>query len=228
MLAAMPPPPTTASPWDETPIPRAPVEASSLSGAAGRGRADACPGALRLHPADDGFLARVRVPAGELTARQALVLAAVAEDLGDGLLDLTSRGNLQVRGLGSGCGGEFADRLRAAGLLPSDRHDRVRNVVASPLCGLDGAGYADVRAWARELDALVCGGGTAGPGAPAELAGLSGRFLFALDDGRGDVAALDADVTLIAEPDGGAALRLGPAGPGRAAAARPDGGAPPD
>ncbi|MER6142606.1 nitrite reductase [Streptomyces sparsogenes] len=209
MLAAMSLPPTTTPPGDETPL---------------RGRDDACPGALRLHPADDGALARVRVPAGVLTARQALVLALAAEELGDGRLDLTSRGNLQLRGLDAGCGADLAARLRTAGLLPSDRYDRVRNIVASPLSGLDGVGRADAPAWARGLDALLREDGPARSGF-AELAGLSGRFLFAFDDGRGDVAALGADVTLIAEPDGGAVLRLGsagadgPAGPPAAAGA---------
>ncbi|MFI1124347.1 nitrite reductase [Streptomyces hygroscopicus] len=186
----MPLPPTTTPSGDEPPI---------------RGRDDACPGALRLHPADDGSLARIRVPGGLLTARQATVVGRVAEELGDGRLDITSRGNLQVRGLEAGCGAELAARLRTAGLLPSDRHDRVRNVVASPLSGLDGEGYADVTGWVRELDAVLCGGTPAEHG---ELSGLSGRFLFALDDGRGDVATLGADVTLIATPDGGALLRM--------------------
>ncbi len=190
MLAAMSLPPTTTPSGGEPPI---------------RGRDDACPGTLRLHPADDGSLARIRVPGGLLTARQAAVVGRVAEELGDGRLDITSRGNLQVRGLEAGCGAELAARLRTAGLLPSDRHDRVRNVVASPLSGLDGEGYADVTGWVRELDAVLCGGTPAEHG---ELSGLSGRFLFALDDGRGDVATLGADVTLIATPDGGALLRM--------------------
>ena len=195
MLAAMPIPPTTVPPADE-----APSEAPSRRA---RGRDDACPGALRLHPADDGSLARVRTPGGLLTAHQARELARVSEELGDGRLDLTSRGNLQLRGLDAACGGELAAGLREAGLLPSDRYDRVRNIVASPLSGLDGAGRGDVTAWARELDATLCAG------AWGELSGLSGRFLFAMDDGRGDVAALGADVTLIATRDGGAALRVG-------------------
>ncbi|MBI0299410.1 nitrite reductase [Streptomyces sp. PRKS01-29] len=212
MLAAMSLPPTTTPSGDETPV---------------RGRDDACPGALRLHPADDGALARIRVPGGLLTGRQAHALGRVAEELGDGRLDITSRGNAQVRGLAPGCGAELAARLRAAGLLPSDRHDRVRNIVASPLSGLDGAGHADVAAWVRELDAVLCE--DTGDGAPAgrgELSGLSGRFLFALDDGRGDVAALGADVTLIATPGGGAVLWVGgpPAGAGvpPSTAAHPD------
>ncbi|MFD9592782.1 hypothetical protein ACFWA9_08470 [Kitasatospora sp. NPDC059973] len=171
----------------------------------GRGREDACPGALRLHTAADGALARVRLPGGLLTEDQALALAGAAESLGDGHLEITSRGNVQLRGLASECGAELGGRLRAVGLLPSDTHERVRNIVASP--GPAG-GFADVRAWARELDAKLC----ASPWAAA----LSGKFLFALDDGRGDVAALNADVTLIAGPDGSALLRLA-----RADTARP-------
>ncbi|MFJ9952135.1 cobalamin biosynthesis protein CobG [Kitasatospora sp. NPDC091207] len=170
-----------------------------------RGRADACPGALRLHTAADGALARVRLPGGLLTVDQARALAGAAAALGDGALEITSRGNIQLRGLAPDCGAELGERLRSAGLLPSDTHERVRNIVASPG---PGGGYTDVRAWVRELDTKLC----ASPWA----AGLSGKFLFALDDGRGDVAALNADVTLIAGPDGSALLRLG-----RSAAARP-------
>ncbi|MGC4949387.1 precorrin-3B synthase [Streptomyces sp. DT224] len=186
MLAAMPPPaPPFAQPDD----------------ARFRSRGDACPGALRLHRADDGALARVRVPGGVLSADQADGLRELAVELGDGELHLTSRGNVQLRGLGAECGGELASRMRERGLLPSARHERVRNVVASPLAGLDGRGERDLRPWLSALDALVC--------ASEEAAGLSGRFLFALDDGRGDVDALGADVTLRARADGDAELRIG-------------------
>ncbi|MFI2606897.1 cobalamin biosynthesis protein CobG [Kitasatospora sp. NPDC018619] len=194
-----------------------PTPDATAPGAAGpdrevpdRGRADACPGALRLHAADDGALARIRLPGGFLTDRQALALAGAAEALGDGELEVTSRGNVQLRGLAPHCATELAERLRAVGLLPSDTHERVRNVVASPTAGLDTAdgapGCPDVHAWVRELDARLCASDWA--------AGLSGKFLFALDDGRGDVAALDADVTLIANPDGTRLLRLGRDGSG--------------
>ncbi|WP_371096104.1 precorrin-3B synthase [Streptomyces sanglieri] len=188
MLAAMPPPATS---------PSLPADTSA------RDRGDACPGTLRLHRADDGALARVRVPGGLLTAVQADALGAVAESLGDGELHLTSRGNVQLRGLSPDCGGELAGRLGEAGLLPSARHERIRNIVASPLSGLDGRGAGDVGPWLRALDALLCAGeGTAG---------LSGRFLFVLDDGRGDVDALGGDVTLLAQDGGAALLRIGTA-----------------
>ncbi|KMS76438.1 cobalamin biosynthesis protein CobG [Streptomyces viridochromogenes] len=179
------------------------IRPSSQATGVSRGRDDACPGALRLHTADDGALARIRIPGGVLQVGQARDLGRAAGELGDGELHLTSRGNVQLRGLPAGCGGELASRLEAAGLLPSWRHERVRNVVASPLAGLDGRGCADVRPWLRALDELLC--------ASEAAARLSGRFLFALDDGRGDVAGLGADVTLRAAPDGEVWLRIGAA-----------------
>ena len=194
---------------DEAPA-RAAVQAAVRAPV--RERGDACPGALRLHAADDGRLARLRLPAGILTHRQAEALASAAERLGDGHLDITSRGNVQLRGLADECGGELAELLHGAGLLPSEEHERVRNIVASPLAGLDGLTSADAQSWARELDELLC--------ASEAAKALSGRFLFALDDGRGDVATLAADVTLLAQrdawdarpverPGGAALLRIG-------------------
>ncbi|MEV7616965.1 cobalamin biosynthesis protein CobG [Streptomyces sp. NPDC089799] len=158
-----------------------------------RDRGDACPGALRLHAADDGHLARVRIPGGLLTGAAAGALADAADRLGDGRLDLTSRGNIQLRGLGASCGGDLGQLLADAGLLPAPTHERIRNVVMSPLTGTGPGGRADVEGWVRELDRLLCSADWA--------AALSGRFLFACDDGRGDVAALDPDVLLQAVPD---------------------------
>ncbi|MFD4140326.1 hypothetical protein [Streptomyces sp. NPDC058572] len=175
-------------------MPSAPSNRPDLGETPIRDRGDACPGALRLHTADDGALARVRIPAGVLSAAQAYTLADAAERLGDGGLDITSRGNLQLRGLDASCGGELAVLLDGAGLLPAPRHERIRNVVASPLSGLDEAGHLDVQPLVRQLDLLLC--------ASERAAQLSGRFLFALDDGRGDLAGLGADVMLLAEPDG--------------------------
>ncbi|MFJ8298426.1 cobalamin biosynthesis protein CobG [Streptomyces sp. NPDC094447] len=186
MLAAMPPtPPPTPEPGE----PRT------------RDRGDACPGALRLHSADDGRLARLRLPGGRLTTHQVETLAAAAERLGDGRLSVTSRGNAELRGLADDCGAELAALLAEAGLLPSPTHERVRNIVASPASGLDGLGAADVQLWARELDTHLL----SAPWAAA----LSGRFLFVLDDGRGDVAGLGGDVTLVAVGGGEAELHVG-------------------
>ncbi|MEU7550926.1 cobalamin biosynthesis protein CobG [Streptomyces sp. NPDC044571] len=182
-------------------MPPQPPSAASRDEPVIRDRGDACPGALRLHAADDGFLARIRIPAGLLTADQASRLALAADRFGDGHLELTSRGNVQLRGLADQCGAGLAALLDAAGLLPAPGHERIRNIVATPLSGLDGSGRPDVLPWAGELDRLLC--------ASARATALSGRFLFAFDDGRGDVAALGPDITVLARPGGRALLRLG-------------------
>lgn len=149
---------------------------------------DRCPGAMRLHAADDGYVARVRIPGGRLAPEQVLALADLAESTGDGYLYVTSRGNVQLRGLSASCGGELAMALYDAGLLPSERHDRVRNIVASPLSGIDGP---DIEPILRELDeALLDDDG---------LIALSGRFLFGIDNGAGDVLALLPDVAVVVE-----------------------------
>jgi precorrin-3B synthase len=151
--------------------------------------ADRCPGALALHEAQDGWLARVRVPGGRLRAGQVDALARAAA-LGNGLVDLTSRGNLQVRGLAAGAGLELAALLRAAGLLPSDAHDKARNVLASPLAGRHPDALTSTDATVEALDRLLC--------AEPALADLPGRFLFAVDDGSGLALEPVADVALVA------------------------------
>ncbi|WP_346618598.1 precorrin-3B synthase [Blastococcus montanus] len=174
-----------------------------------RARADACPGALQTHAAADGALARVRVPGGALTVAQLRVLAAAARELGDGALELTSRGNVQLRGLRPGAEPELGDRLAAAGLLPSATHETARNVLASVLSGRAG-GLLDVRPWVPAFDAALC--------ADPALAELPGRFLAAFDDGRGDVAGQAPDVGLLALDAGTVALLLAGADTGLRAA----------
>lgn len=154
-----------------------------------------------MHQAADGGLARVRVPGGRLTSAQLDVLRIAAAELGDGRLELTSRGNVQIRGLNAHGPRELSDRLFTAGLLPSIAHERVRNILASPLSGLDQESRYDVLPVVTALDQDLC--------ARPVLADLPGRFLFALDDGRGDLADVQADVAVRALDERAAVLSLG-------------------
>ncbi|MVU82632.1 precorrin-3B synthase [Nocardia sp. ET3-3] len=158
---------------------------------------DSCPGVLRLHQAADGPLARIRVPGGRLSPEQMQALAAAAVDLGDGNIELTSRGNVQFRRVRDAA--ELSERLTTAGLLPSATHERVRNIVASPLSGRTG-GWTDVHPLVPALDE--------GLRADPRLAELPGRVLFTLDDGRGDVSGLGGDIGVHALDDATYALLL--------------------
>jgi len=166
-----------------------------------RTAADRCPGVLAVHRAADGGLARVRLPGGVVGVEQLTVLAAASAELGDGNLELTSRANVQIRGLRPGAEQALSERLYAAGLLPSISHERVRNILASPLSGLDKTSQYDVLPSVAELDRTIR--------ARAELAALPGRFLFALDDGRGELTALRADAGIQALSADRGALLLG-------------------
>ncbi|WP_458525040.1 cobalamin biosynthesis protein CobG [Onishia taeanensis] len=58
-----------------------------------------CPGAWRPMATGDGLLVRVRPDLGRLTRAQGLALCDAAEAWGSGLIELTRRANLQLRGV---------------------------------------------------------------------------------------------------------------------------------
>jgi precorrin-3B synthase len=151
---------------------------------------DRCPGVLRLHEAADGMLARIRLPGGRLPARGLRAVAELAQR-GNGIIELTSRAGVQVRGLRAGEGPAAAEMLRRAGLLPSPAHDLARNILASPLAGRHPRARAEIDCLVEELDRLIC--------ADPELAALPGRFLFAVDDGSGVLGGPVATIGLVAE-----------------------------
>lgn len=166
-------------------------------------RADRCPGVLRPWVADDGLLVRLRLVGGRLPATSLARLLQVSAEFADGSIYLTKRANLQLRGLADH-GGELTPdavaALESTGLLPSRSHELVRNILVSPQTGYAG-GRADLRPVAARLDALLC--------ADPRLAALPGRFLFVLDDGRGDLRDRSADAGLVALSDTAAQLRIG-------------------
>ncbi len=175
-----------------------------------RTRADMCPGVWRPWQADDGLLVRIRLMGGALPPTALQRLSEVSQRYADGAIYLTRRANLQLRGL-PGDGGQLSDDVVAAiestGLMPTRTNELVRNVLASPQTGLAG-GRADLRPVIARLDALLC--------ASPRLGQLPGRFLFTLDDGRGDLldrltgtGKRGTDLGCMALGDGVVQLRIG-------------------
>jgi len=58
-----------------------------------------CPGAWRPMATGDGLLLRIRPPLGQLSHQQVVALCEAAETFGSGLIELTSRANIQLRGV---------------------------------------------------------------------------------------------------------------------------------
>ncbi len=173
-----------------------------------RTSADRCPGVLRPWIADDGAIVRLRLAGGSIPTAALRGLLDVAEEWGDGTVLLTKRTNLQLRGIAHDAadGGRpcvpqgLVDAVTELGLLPSPTHELVRNLMASPLTGRVG-GRADLRHVVHDLDERLC--------ADPVFAGLAGRFLFVLDDGRGDLVDRDVDLGVVALSATEAQVRVG-------------------
>ncbi|AZA13549.1 precorrin-3B synthase [Corynebacterium choanae] len=148
-----------------------------------RQRSDACPGVRAMHEATDGYIGRMRFAGGHVTADQWRNLAQLATTFGDGDIHLTTRGNIQIRGISSADQTGFAEQVVHYAMSPSLAHDRMRNIICSPRTP-----------WLHPLahaldDALL---------ATPATATLAGRTLFALDDGRGDMLHRTPDMAAIA------------------------------
>ncbi|MDR6678093.1 precorrin-3B synthase [Pseudomonas oryzihabitans] len=159
-------------------------------------RPSACPGLLRIVPARDGGLCRVKLPGGRLLAVQARAIAAASERWATGVLELTNRANLQLRGVRQEGADALVAALQAAGLGPANpAADDVRNLLLSPSAGRDPQQLQDVRPLAAELLALLEG--------DRRLHGLSAKFALQLDGGEA-LARLDHphDVWLSARAEG--------------------------
>ena len=161
-----------------------------------------CPGALRPMASGDGLIVRVKPRGASLTLLQAGAIAGAAARHGNGLLDLTARANLQIRGVSEDRLPSLTVELDARGLLDADAGAEARrNVLVAPLMGLDPSGAFDIRPAVAALEARLA--------AETGLADLPSKFGIAVCDGGalplGDVSA---DIRCDAGPDGRFTLRL--------------------
>ncbi|MCF1710199.1 cobalamin biosynthesis protein CobG [Tabrizicola sp. J26] len=93
-----------------------------------------CPGAYRPMQSGDGLIARVRPVLARLTVEQAIGLCDAALKHGSGIIDLTSRANLQLRGVTSASLDPLIADLDRLGLLDADPSlEGRRNLLVQPL-----------------------------------------------------------------------------------------------
>ena len=163
-----------------------------------------CPSLYDPMETGDGLLVRVHPPTARLTSAAARTLADAAERWGNGAVELTRRGNLQVRGLRPDGVAPFAAAMAAAGLAdPDPARERRRVVIAPPLAG-DDPGAAELGLAERIEAALADGPPLASKFCIAVDAGgvLAGRYISAditvrVGKGGDQIVAGDADVTCI-------------------------------
>jgi ferredoxin-nitrite reductase len=109
-------------------------------------------GLFYVAPAQDSFMLRCRIPAGELTAVQFRGLADLAEEVGNGKAAITTRSNIQIREIAPKHLVTAVTRLQALGLTSKGSGvDNVRNITASPTAGFDAQELIDTRPFAHAL-----------------------------------------------------------------------------
>ena len=147
-----------------------------------------CPGALRPMESGDGLIVRLRITGGVLSASHALLIADVAHRYGNGLIDLSGRANLQLRGVSPSNWPHLIEDLSRHGLIDQDAEaEAVRNVMASPLAGLDPSALLDITPDVKALEARLVSN--------RALHDLPAKFGFLIDDGSTlPIAQEEADI----------------------------------
>lgn len=113
-------------------------------------------GLFWLAPVHEGYMCRLRLPGGKVTAAQFRELASIADDLASGYLQLTTRSNVQVRVIQPKDTPTLLHRLEACGLKSrGSGADNLRNFTASPTAGFDPHELIDVMPYIDELAHLV-------------------------------------------------------------------------
>ena len=155
-----------------------------------------CPGALRPMPSGDGWIIRVRPPGGRLTTQQAREIARLARAHGNGVIGLSSRANIHLRGVTEPSYAPLIEGLDALGLIDENPEaEERRNIVLSPFWSADDGSVELAAALAKSL---------AAPAAPR----LPAKFGFAIDCGpRPVLTDVSADIRLERSADGGMICR---------------------
>jgi precorrin-3B synthase len=154
-----------------------------------------CPSALRPMQSGDGLVVRLRPRGGRITSAQAAGIAELAGRYGNGLIDLTARANLQLRGVREQGHAPLVEALAELSLIDSDLEtESQRNILVVPFWH-DGD---DTQMLAAELEQKLA----------AKPLGVSAKFGFAIDCGAERVLAqASADIRIERGADGGLIVR---------------------
>jgi precorrin-3B synthase len=166
-------------------------------------RRGACPGLSAPMATGDGLLVRL-TPIGTIPLDVFAELCAAARQHGNGIIEITARGNIQVRGLNVASAPSFATRIATLDIAAADGVP----VLSNPLAGLDPTEIIDAAALAADLRKTLA--------RTSFAQRLSAKVSVVIDAGGSlDLDDVAADVRLCAVAiRGGAALRICLAGEG--------------
>ena len=107
------------------------------------------------------FMVRMRIPNGLLSSDQMRVLASVVEKCGEyGVADITTRQNIQMRGILIEDVPEMFEKFRSVGLTSvQSAMDNIRNITGSPVAGIDANELYDTRELAIQVQNLLTNNG---------------------------------------------------------------------
>ncbi|MEM9506395.1 MAG: ferredoxin--nitrite reductase, partial [Cyanobacteria bacterium P01_E01_bin.35] len=103
------------------------------------------------------FMLRMRVPNGVLNSEQMRVLASAIERYGEeGTADITTRQNIQLRGIRLEDIPDIFTKFKAVGLTSiQSGMDNVRNLTGSPVAGIDPNELIDTRAMNQKVQDMI-------------------------------------------------------------------------
>ncbi|MDB6036793.1 MAG: precorrin-3B synthase [Verrucomicrobiales bacterium] len=155
-------------------------------------------GVFFVGPAQNSFMLRCRIPAGELTAVQLRGLGELAEEFGNGTVTITTRSNFQIRQIAARNLVNVLTRLQSLGLTSRGSGvDNVRNITASPTAGFDPQELIDTRPFAHALHHYILN--------HRELFNLPRKFNIAFEGGGSiDTLADTNDIGFVAVKVGSA------------------------
>ncbi|HEV7309062.1 precorrin-3B synthase [Ensifer sp.] len=110
-------------------------------------RRGACPSLAAPMQTGDGLLVRLRPDDDSLTIPKVIALAAAAETFGNGIIEITARGNLQLRGLTVATVPGLAQAIGDADIIIAEG----LAIEVPPLAGIDPSEIADPRPIATAL-----------------------------------------------------------------------------
>lgn len=133
-------------------------------------------GLFYVTPAQEAYMLRARIPGCALSSAQLRGMSEISDDWGGGYLDVTTRGNLQIREIQPEDTVKILNKMVDIGLTSKGSGaDNVRNITATPTTGFDKDELIDVMPYAKAMHHAILNN--------RDLYGMPRKFNISYDSG---------------------------------------------